>query len=120
MKPTEIIMADATRNGVDPAPILDKVARSVKSGNGIILQSGESVLVIRKFGEGRAELHLFTADEPMAMLKALREFIKKIRNSDITEVYGNADNGEILRILKNLGVEVMRSDIPDYNWKAIV
>ena len=120
MKPTEIITMDATQKGVDPAPILSKIAKSVKSGNGIILQSGESILVIRKFGGGRAELHFFTADQPMAMIKALKEFIRKIKDSDITEVYGNADNGEILKILKNLGVEVMRSDIPDYNWKAIV
>lgn len=120
MKPTEIITADANRNGVDPAPILDKIARSVKSGNGIILQSGNTVLVIRKFAQGLAELHLFTDDEPMAMVKALREFVRKIKNSDLTAVYGNADNAQILQVLKNLGVDVQRSDLPDYNWKALV
>ena len=36
------------------------------------------------------------------------------------EVYGQADNSEILRLLKMLGVEILESDIPEYNWKAEV
>jgi len=120
MKPTEIIAEDAKRNGVDPAPILDKMSRSIKSGSGILLQSGNTVLILRRFSKGLAELHLFTTDSPMTMIKALREFIAKIKQSDLTAVYGKADNEQILQVLRSLGVNVQESDIPGYNWKALV
>ena len=50
----------------------------------------------------------------------LREFIAKIRETDLDAVYGKADNPQIIQILKALGVEVTDSDLPEYNWKALV
>ena len=120
MKPTEIITEDAKRNGVNPTPILNKLNRNLQTKDAILMQSGNSVLVIRKIEKGLAELHLYTVDEPMAMIRALRQFIGKIRNSDLNAVYGNADNAQIIQVLKSLGVEVVNSDLPGYNWKAFV
>lgn len=120
MKPTEIITADAERNGVNPTPILNKLLKNLKNKDAILMQSGNSVLVVRKIEKGIAELHLYTVDEPMAMIRALREFIRKIRRSDLDAVYGNADNPQIIQVLQALGVEVMDSDLSGYNWKAFV
>jgi uncharacterized protein related to proFAR isomerase len=120
MKPSEIITADAKRNGVNPAPILNKLGRSLKEKNAILMQSGNSVLIVQKIDKGIAELHLYTVDDRAALIRALREFIAKIRSSDLDAVYGNADNPQIIQMLKALGVEVIDSDLPEYNWKALV
>ena len=118
MKPTEIITADAKRNGVNPAPILNKLGRLLNNKEAIMLQSGNSVLIVQKIGKGIAELHLYTADNQMGLVRALREFIKKIRSSGLDAVYGNADNPQIIEMVKALGVNVIDSDLPGYNWKA--
>lgn len=120
MKPSEIITVDAKRNGVNPVPILNQLGRNLKNKNAILMQSGNTVLVVNKIGKGAAELHLYTADDRMAMIRALREFIAKIRETDLDAVYGKADNPQIIQILKALGVEVTDSDLPEYNWKALV
>jgi len=56
----------------------------------------------------------------MGLVRALREFIKKIRSSGLDAVYGKADNPQIIQMLKALDVEVIDSDLPEYNWKALV
>ena len=70
--------------------------------------------------EGKVELHLFTVESPKALMRSLKAFIDKIVGSGIEYVYGRADNKEILRMLKMLGVEVEESDMKPYNWKAEV
>lgn len=118
MKPSEIITADAKRNGVNPAPILNKLGRNLKEKNAILMQSGNSVLIVQKIGKGIAELHLYTADDRAGLIRAVRDFIEKIRKSNLEAVYGNADNPQIIELIKSLGVNVEESDLPEYNWKA--
>lgn len=120
MKPTEIIKADAIKKGVNPAPILNKYARLLKNKDAILMQSGNTILYLRKIDKGLAELHLYTVDQPMSLVKALKEFITKIRRSDLVAVYGMADNSQIIQVLRSLGVDVIESDLPQYNWKAFV
>lgn len=120
MKPSEIIKADAIQKGVNPTPILNKYARLLKNKDAILMQSGNTVLYLRKIDKGLAELHLYTVDQPMAMIRALQEFIAKIRRSDLNAVYGKADNLQIIQVLRSLGVDVVESDLPQYNWKAFV
>lgn len=119
MKPSEIITADAKRNGVNPVPILNKLGRNLKDKDAILMQSGNSVLVVKKIGKGAAELHLYTTDNRMAMIKALREFIDRIQKTGLDAIYGKADNPQIIQVLKALGLNVIDSDLPEYNWKSV-
>jgi len=120
MKPSEIIRKDAIRNKVDPDRILQSISNQLSSKTAIMLQSGDSVLILKKLGGGNVELHLFTVEEPKALIRSLKTFIEKIRATDIEYVYGRADNQQILKMLRMLGVEVEESDIKPYNWRAKV
>ena len=120
MKPSEIIRKDAIRNKVDPDRLLSSISKQLSDKTAIMLQSGDSVLVLKKIGKGKVELHLFTVESPKALMRSLKAFIDKIVGSGIEYVYGRADNKEILRMLKMLGVEVEESDMKPYNWKAEV
>lgn len=116
----EIILQNAQEAGVDGQQLLQGMKKLLASGEAIALRSGNSVLILKRIDEGKAVLHLFTADNGIGVARAVKDFIDKIRQSDIKEVYGQADNPEILRLLKMLGVEIMESDIPEYNWRAEV
>lgn len=120
MNADEIILQDAQAAGVDAQAVLQGIKKELASGNSLVLRSGNSVLVLKRIGEGQAALHLFTADNGVGVARAVQDFINKIRNSDIQVVYGRADNDQILRLLKMLGVNVTDSDLPEYNWRAEV
>lgn len=120
MTPSEIIRKDAERMGYDADVVLRKLAKLVKSGAAILLQEGNSLLVLIALPGNNAELHLYTADSPLAMAKALKVFIEKIRASDLNAVYGSGDIPQILKILNQFGVETMKSDLPNYRWMAPV
>ena len=120
MTPSEIISADLQSHGNDPQEGLRAISLSLKSKNSILLQENNSVLFLRKIGKGIVELHLFTQDSPLTVAKSASSFIKKIRNSDLKKVYGNADNEQIVELLRRLKVDVKDSDKPEYNWMAKV
>ena len=56
----------------------------------------------------------------MTLVKSLTRLIQKVRQSDVKVMYGKADNAQIITLLKSLGVPVIASDLPEFNWKVIV
>lgn len=120
MKPSEIITADVTNNGGDPTADLNLLSQAIQEKKVIVLQENNSVLLLFKIGNGAVEMHLYTVDSPIKVAKALIQFIKKIRASDIKAVYGKDEPTQTLQLLKNLDVEILPSDNPKYKWMAIV
>jgi hypothetical protein len=58
MTPSEIIKKDAERMGYDADVVMRKLAKVVKSGAGLLLQEGNSVLLLIAMPDNNAELHL--------------------------------------------------------------
>jgi hypothetical protein len=120
MTPTEIITQNIKAIGRNPAPVLQWLAKLLKTKKAVLLRHGDSLLVLNKIDQQQAELHLFTMDKPMALMQALKDFVKKIKDSDLERVYGKADNQQIIKALGAVGVNVQESDKPKYNWMALV
>lgn len=120
MTPSEIIRKDAERMGYDADVVLRKIAKLVKSEGALLLQEGNSLLLLIAIPGNNAELHLYTADSPLNMAKALKVFVQKIRASDLKAVYGSGEVPQILKMLNQFGVETMKSDLPNYRWMAPV
>jgi hypothetical protein len=120
MRPSEIIAADAERNGINPEKVLQYVGSQVHNKKGVVISAGNSVLLLVSIGDDCMELHLFTQDSPLSLMKSLAHFIDVIRQSKTKFVYGDTDNTGILEMLKRLGVDVQESDRPSYSWMAKV
>ena len=120
MTPEEIIKSDADERGLDHEPILKSIGHSIDKGESVAFHEGKSVLLVKKIDEKDAELHLFTSDKPMALVKAVIRFIERIRETKIEYVYGNADKDHIVEMLKILGIKVEKTDKAPYNWRAKV
>jgi hypothetical protein len=120
MTPTEIITKDAEKRGLDPAQTINSVAALIQKYKATLLHHGDTVLLLRGIGKNSGELHLFTEDSPLSLLKALKVFIKNIRHSNLDNVYGNADNEGIIKLLQKAGVDILPSDLQQYNWMAKV
>lgn len=120
MTPSQIIAEDARRHGVDPEKVLQYVGSKVKEQTGSIMSAGNSILLLVGIGDESAELHLYTVDSPLSLMKNLPHFIDVIRHTDLKRVYGDTENQGIIEMLKRLGVDVQESDRPEYTWMANV
>jgi hypothetical protein len=120
MTPSEIISQDIQAHGHNPERVLRWVAGHVHRHNAILLQHGNSVLLVKKIAPHQVELHLFTRDKPLALVGAIKDFYEKIKKSDIKKMYGKADNPQIVQLMKTAGVKVQNSDKPQYNWMGVV
>ena len=121
MTPTEIITKDATKRGVNPTQAINSIASMLKRKNATLLQHSNTVLLLRVIDNNAADLHLFTEDSPLTLLKALKVFVVNIKQTKkLDRVYGNADNQGILKLLEKAGVDILLSDLPQYNWMAKV
>ena len=118
MTPTEIISADIQAHGKDPQADLNAINAAVQAKKGFIMQSGNTVLFLLMISPEAAELHLYTQDRPIAVGKALKEFIDGIRKSGIKVVYGSEDVPQLQQLVSNLGLQAEPSDNPKYKWMA--
>lgn len=118
MKPSEIISEDLKKRGEDPQEVLQAINQMIQDDTAKLLQKNNSVLLIKKIDAGIAELHLFTTDGMMSLARSLKYFDEKLATSGLTAVYGEATNPEIIDLMKKVGIEVIESDLPQYNWKV--
>jgi len=118
MKATEIILADAQKRGVDGNKALGLISNAVKQKKAVLMQEGNSVLLLTKIDDDAAEVHLFTQDGVMTLARSLGAFIQRTTDLGIKTVYGKADNPQIIELLKKVGLNVVDSDLPQFNWKA--
>jgi hypothetical protein len=114
MKPSEIIKFDAQKNGLNPNYFLKVVAKIVSDKLGIILQHNDTVLLVIRLGDGRAEVHIATADSPLRVLSALKYFFKKLSESEIHKIYLTSEPKDTLSVLKKLNLKIKQSDLKQY------
>lgn len=122
MHPVDIITKDLQKRGKNHTKYLHKIEKLLEDGKGFLLHENQSVLlgVYLDNDHHDVELHLLSHDSPLQLAHSLSMFIDKIKKSHVRAVYGKADNEQIVKLLKRLGVEVEDSDRKGYNWKATV
>jgi hypothetical protein len=122
MKPSEIILNDKEAIKAGAQKVLKAIGELVQQKAAVLLQDGNSVLVLVSLGNGEVELHLYTVDQPLAVARSVKTFIQKIRNSDLKAVYGTAPmDSPVVKMLEMQGVDVQESNKNDrYNWMAKV
>lgn len=116
MKATEIITADAKRRNIDPSEALQVADTLIKKHKGLLLQANNTVILLAPIDTGKAEMHLYTADNPLRLMKSAIELEKKIKASDIDFIYYQETNPQITEMLRRLDLNVEKSDLPNYDW----
>ena len=122
MTPSQIILQDKYSQADDPKKVLLSISRIIKDGNGVLLQKNNSVLFLIRLGDGNVELHLYTVDTPQTLAKSIDYFIKKIQASDMKTVYFPKLKGDdkIIGMVRMYGIDVKKSDRPEYAYMAKV
>lgn len=121
MTPSEIIANDPATQKAGAAKVLAGISKLVKSGQGIILQRRNTVLLLIAMDKHVAELHIYSVDKPVAVGVAMKYFAQQIIDSELKRVYGSAPlNSPIMRMMGVMGFKVMPSDKRNYTWMANV
>lgn len=120
MTPSEIITVDCQRNNVDPQKIINYVGWLLQNKKAFLLHEFNSVLLAHILTKEDAELHLFTADQPLSVMKAVNKFIQQIKGTKLKNVYGKSDDPQVLEMLKRADVKVEKSNHPEFAWMAKV
>ena len=116
MTPSQIITVDSERRNSDSTKELLFVNQLIKKHNGLLLRANNTVILLIPIAQGKAEMHLYTADNPLKLMKSAVELEKKIKNSDIEFIYYEETNPQITEMLRRLDLTIEKSDLPNYDW----
>ena len=120
MKASEIIQANSQRLGIDPNEVLQTIQQEVESQNSILMQKNDSLFVLTKIQPDVAGVAMFTADGTMTLPRSISEAIAEMKKEGISTIYGDNENTDLVNGLKQAGVQIEESDLPDYAWKATI
>ena len=100
--------------------IVNQIHKEIGNKKGFLFHENNSLLYGRYITPHVAEVHLMTEDSPLQLMHSLKQFIAHGRRIGIKKLYGKADNPGILKFLKTAGINVQNSNVPMYNWMALL
>ena len=111
---SEIIRKDAPEE--NPNDVIRSIKHYLDNNKGILLKKNNSVIFAYKLSETSAAIHLFTIDTPIKVVRSIKYFIEEASKHNIKSVYGFTENNQMYKVFKLLGLNIQKSDIPQYNW----
>ena len=119
-KPSEIIKEYSTNVGRQPAEMITLVNTLMKSGDGLIIQEHDTIMVMQKLAPKIVAGYLMTTDEQQVLMNASSSLVEKVKQSGITMMYGFNENEELSLALDYKGAKIVPSDLDQYDWRAVL
>ena len=117
MKPTDIIRANAQQQGVSPEAVVGGVGKAIQEKRSFIIQENDTVLVATLIGPGTIDLHMFTMDPPMTLVKSIAKALEQIKRARFIHViYVQSKDPQIKRLMDLAGWQPQHSDKLGYDW----
>jgi hypothetical protein len=118
---SQIIMSDAHAQEFGAEQVIQAIKQLVDEGKAILIRENNSVLLLVQIGDGEAEIHLYTVDNPHRLASAMKHFHNELLKSGIQKVYGTEmPDKQLIKMMLAVGIPVDKSDKPDYYWMAPV
>ncbi len=120
MTPQEIVAADCERTGHRVGAVMHGVMMALDKG-GKIFHDNKSVVVLEPLGKSKKdfEVHLFTVDASLGLVRSVQKIIEQIRQvPGLERVYGDAEDPQVIKMLRTTGLDVQESDKKNFTWMA--
>jgi len=111
----DIIKADL--QGENPDDVIRSITHYLENNKGILIRKNDTVIFGYKFNDDCAGMHLFTVDSPIRVVRAIKHFVEEAPKHNVKTIYGLTENKQMYRVFKLLGLNVEKSELPQYNWK---
>jgi hypothetical protein len=114
---SEIIMKDRTCQNGEAERVLPIVMNRLNEGNSLLIRKYDSLYLITRIGIGEAEIHFYSVDDALRVVKASKYFIDQTRDSGIHTVYiqGFSDDN-MKRVLKMIKLTIQPSDKEGFEY----
>ena len=117
LKPTDIIFGDHTCQNGEAERVLEAIAERLNEGNSLLIRKYNSLYLITRIGIGEAEIHFYSVDEPLYVVRASKYFIDQTRDSGIHTVYiPDFSDQRMMRILKMIKLTIQPSDKQGFKY----
>ena len=106
----------ACQNG-EAERVIPIVLERLNEGNTLLIRKYDSLYLITRMGIGEAEIHFYSVDDALRVVKASKYFIDQTRDAGIHTVYirGFTDNN-MKRILTMIKLTIQPSDKEGFEY----
>ena len=112
MSEQDIIKQEVDKIGGDFVDVYSRLVSGVEKGTTRIMRKGNSLLIYNILQPGVAEVHISTADEPKALLAAVKEFDQALRKAGFKKAISTTTNPQIPKLLQQAGISATVSQKP--------
>ena len=106
----DIIRQDAERNGENFDAVYQAIEQGIHRGDMRVFRYNNTLMVYRIHQKGEAEIHLYSVDQPPAMIDAFKNFYHAFKVCGFTKAYSVVENPQIIRLLKMARIPVQSKD----------
>ena len=99
-------MGDQLPPGVNMDTFMRKLASALKDPKNKMVQIGNSAFLVTMIGDGVAEFHTFSAEQPQKLLKNYLGLAKVLKNQGIKKATTYSDRPEFVDLAKKSGLPV--------------
>jgi hypothetical protein len=113
----DIIKGDHTCQNGEAERVLEVIEERLSNNNSLMIRKYNSLYLITRLGIGEAEIHFYSVDDALYVVKAAKYFIDQTRNSGIHTVYTcDFSDPNMKRILKMIKLTVQPSDKKGFKY----
>jgi hypothetical protein len=117
LSPVKIIIDDHTMSDEQAEKTIQVIQDRLDEGNSLLIRKYDSLYLITRIGIGEAEIHFFSVDDALRVVKASKYFIDQTRDSGIHTVYIKGFSDENMkRVLKMIKLTVQPSDKENFEY----
>jgi hypothetical protein len=120
MTPEEIIRAYAKRNNLSEDVQL-KIARQFVADGAHFVTCGKSALLIAPILNVHNTFmsHFYSAASPVQVLRESKKILQSVKKDGKPKMFfWNSENLNFIQLLKQAGIKVQKSVVPQFTWMA--
>lgn len=114
---SQIVMDDHTMSDEEAAGTLQTIVDRLNHGNSLLIRKYNSLYLITRIAIGEAEIHFYSVDDALRVVRASKYFLDQTRDSGIHTVYiPDFTDENMKRILKMLKFTIQPSDKEGFKY----
>jgi len=102
------------RINVKPEAVLAALSELVKRPDYRLFRTGDTMFIIRNFGNGLVEFHMANIEPPMKLIRNVKEFYQAMKKAGFKQLITKTTNYDMIRIAQMANIDHEVSDNGDY------
>ena len=106
LDPVSIIRSDCIKQGANPDDVIQKLAQLLQDPHYNLVQFGNTIFLLHLVQPYTVELHIFTTDNIMGLMNALKEMIDMAKKEGVKKGYSYSDQLPFKQAIERSGLPI--------------